>query len=68
MGEIAEAMLDGTMCCQCGEGRLPRPKPRPTVQREPRADLVECPKCGKIVKKVGLAHHDLDKHPRETLL
>lgn len=65
MGEIAEMMLDGTMCQSCGEwlnggadgdgfpgfcaSCQPIAKPKPLK--------VKCSKCGKLVKKAGLVDH-----------
>lgn len=71
MGEVAEMMLDGTLCQVCGEfmgdptgfsmtcyGCQPRNHKPP---RSPGAK-VACPTCGKRVKDVGLADHQRDVH------
>lgn len=73
MGEIAEMMLDGTLCEGCGVSlpgealgfprrckdcrRLDRYQP-------PKAGLekVACPQCGKRVKSIGLRQHQFDSH------
>lgn len=68
MGEYAEMMLDGTMCCVCGEfmgsggegfprtcAGCSRSAPAPTTR-------VKCPQCGKKVKEAGLADHKRDVH------
>lgn len=58
MGEIAEMMLDGTLCCQCGEfldsdlGDFPQmcagcaDEGEPMVEARP-TKKVECPHCKK---------------------
>lgn len=70
MGEIAEMMLDGTLCQVCGEfmgddcgyprtcdGCHARPELYP--KGKPK---VKCPTCGKKVKAAGLADHERDSH------
>jgi hypothetical protein len=69
MGEIADMMLDGTLCEGCGvylEGDgdgIPRycsscrriQGPGPSMK-------VACPTCGRKVKAVGLKDHQRDTH------
>lgn len=66
MGEVAEMMLDGTLCEECGGyigDAVGYPRSchgcRP-VERS--LQKVQCPTCGKLVKAIGLAHHRRDKH------
>lgn len=71
MGEIAEMMLDGTMCQVCGEfmgdecgyprtcGACSFHDKRDRLAAAPK---VACPKCGKKVKAAGLADHQRDVH------
>ena len=72
MGEIADMMLDGTMCQWCGEW-LHGGEDGPgypglcaSCAREERAgrqaEKVKCPTCGKRVKAAGLADHQRDAH------
>lgn len=76
MGEIAEMMLDGTLCQYCGEYigddcGYPR-SCGCYVEKEPIEGYPEqnwkpkphckCPECGKRVKVVGLADHRRDVH------
>lgn len=69
MGEIAEMMLDGTLCEGCGEwfgdGKAPgyaryhkgcRPVTPPPVKKH------KCPECGRKVKPTGLTDHIRDAH------
>lgn len=73
MGEIAEMMLDGTLCECCGASFDDRQSPgfprycsrqcaedRGAV--EPAAPKVKCEMCGKKVKAVGIEQHMKDKH------
>lgn len=73
MGEIADMLLDGTMCEGCGEwfgdGQAPgypryhkrcRPKPAPIPPK------VKCGVCGKKVKAAGLADHTRAAHGGES--
>ena len=70
MGEIAEMMLDGTMCQCCGvylhDGEdgdgIPAfcPDCQPETQKKvwaPNKKKVKCPLCQKLVKSVGLGDH-----------
>lgn len=71
MGEVAEMMLDGTLCQVCGEfmggagDGFPvtcagcRAEQRGGTQTKPK---VKCPTCGKKVKGAGLADHQRDVH------
>ena len=59
------------LCAGCK--RAERYEPRVPVFRQtnikqpvPGADQIACPDCGKVVKKVGLRHHQLDKHATQT--
>lgn len=76
MGDIADMMLDGTLCEGCGVyldlagSSFPRRCPGclddetltiPSFVR-PSQNKVSCPKCKRRVKKVGLSHHMRDKH------
>lgn len=71
MGEVAEMILDGTLCQVCGEfmgddcgyprtcaGCLKAEKSDSPI------DKVKCPTCGKKVKVTGLADHQRDTHSR----
>lgn len=69
MGEIAEMMLDGALCSDCGgaigDGQSPGhprkcadclPAPGPLVRK------VKCGKCGRRVRATGLQDHMRDRH------
>ncbi len=73
MGEIADMMLDGTMCSSCGEflgGDEGYPVMCKSCESEnndeplakPLKKKVKCPECGKKVKAVGLSMHIHDVH------
>jgi DNA-directed RNA polymerase subunit RPC12/RpoP len=77
MGEIAEMMLDGTLCegCGCtnrkgGEGfpwrcvRCQADKPESDQRKTPTTNStkVACPTCGRRVKRAGLSDHVRDTH------
>ncbi len=82
MGEIADAMLDGTFCECCGEyigsdaGYPQYCSPQCADDRgvefdnswllelnnKTRVEKTNCPKCQKLVKRVGLSDHMRDKH------
>jgi hypothetical protein len=77
MGDIADMMLDGTLCQGCGvylDGeRFGVPsycdacsgdQDETPINRRigPNAIKVNCPKCQRRVKEVGLAQHMRDKH------
>lgn len=76
MGEIADMMLDGTMCQVCGvwmdDGNdgpgFPqtcsccRSYDRRERVREKGQVKVPCPTCGRKVKAVGLKDHQRDAH------
>ena len=78
MGEIADMMLDGTMCQWCGEwlhggedgpgypglcASCAREERRTrTAQTQCATEKVKCPTCGKRVKSVGLPDHQRDAH------
>ncbi len=76
MGEIAEMMLDGTMCECCGVF-IGRPVGYPRYCREcqaeappaPRAQNKEkktkCIACGRMIAPVGMGQHVKDKHGKE---
>lgn len=70
MGDVADAMLDGTLCACCGvyvgdsagyavycsdcAGDF--------NYRTPSKDKIKCVICNKTVKQVGLQQHMRDKH------
>lgn len=72
MGDIADMMLNGSMCQYCGE--ILDGKGFPTVCHacqnelcvneygEKRAKKVKCDICGKRVKEAGIYNHMKDKH------
>lgn len=70
MGEIAEMMLDGTLCQECGvlmdDHDAPGfPRTCSDCLRDfdhPVTPKVTCPICSKRVKAVGLADHQRDVH------
>lgn len=77
MGEIADMMIDGTLCESCGvflEGRSPGHPRRcrrcsgAHDRREAKFSApsnpakVACKECGRHVKATGLADHMRDKH------
>ncbi len=78
MGEIAEMMLEGAMCEQCGEfiddgeecgyPRLcagcsdEQQESDPVPWPNTPLRKVACPKCGKRVKVTGLKDHQRDRH------
>jgi hypothetical protein len=75
MGDVADAMLDGDLCEQCGvymEGGAGYPQTCSACRRanreqsaltiRPMAAKVACPTCGKKVKAAGLADHQRDAH------
>ena len=76
MGEIAEMMLDGTLCAGCGvflngDGDgfpryctdCQRPSSyKPTRCKRETREKVSCPTCKKRVNAVGLADHMRDAH------
>lgn len=65
MGEIAEMMIDGVLCEQCGiyiEGEPPGyPRKcdgcRPAHHKQGTPNKVICPHCKKKVKRAGLHDH-----------
>jgi len=79
MGEIAEMMLDGTLCEGCGVanrkaglgfpwrcGACVPDRPRREAPRQ-QSTKVACPTCGRRVKRAGLPDHIRDAHgPKET--
>lgn len=83
MGEIADMMIDGTLCEQCGEylgegDGYPRYCGACGYDEEPPIknsnsnqitinNKVNCPKCGKKVKAVGLHMHMQRKHPEYSV-
>lgn len=75
MGEVAEMMLDGTLCEGCGvyldgngEGfprhchDCKRERGSGGHMRTKVVAKVKCPTCGKLVKKAGLSDHQRDVH------
>ncbi len=83
MGEIAEQMLDGSLCEGCGvylgeAVGYPRrchscmkaqraDAVRPDRYARPRQQKITCPVCSKKVTIVGLAHHIYDKHVKNAI-
>lgn len=64
MGEIADMMLDGTLCEQCGGAIGDRQSPgypRLCVDCKSR-QKVRCEACGKLVKESGMDDHLRAKH------
>lgn len=78
MGEIADMMLDGTLCASCGDylgddtgfasyciGCEPKSR-RPLFSAKGgdgrNPNKTNCKTCGKRVKKAGLADHMRDAH------
>lgn len=77
MGEISEMMLDGTLCEGCGDflgdgDGIPQycascaPSQDDGITRtkdgQQRPSKINCPNCGKLVKKTGLEDHQRDVH------
>jgi hypothetical protein len=69
MGDVSEAMLDGTLCEWCGaylgpsRGYPVRCKTCKDDDVTPKiSKKVTCPVCCKKVKPAGLADHQRDKH------
>ena len=76
MGDVADMMLDGTLCAGCGsfiDGKgegFPRycsDCHRPFSHKSPRRkceprEKVTCPTCKKRVNVIGLADHMRDAH------
>lgn len=74
MGEIADMIMDGTLCAGCGEylergwgDGFPR-YCRGCAPKE-TSEKVACPICGRKVKAVGLEQHKRDTHgkPEDSL-
>ena len=74
MGEIAEMMLDGTLCEQCGEymgnscghtqvcaGCRSTEKSEPTKPKQ-HFSKITCQICNKRVSIVGIGNHLKDSH------
>ncbi|AVF41531.1 hypothetical protein AL486_18890 [Pandoraea apista] len=72
MGDIAEMMLDGTLCEGCGVSLggvgdgFPRRcrdcRDEPVYELPKKAVKRYCPDCGRSVKPTGLADHMRDVH------
>lgn len=75
MGEIAEMMLDGTLCAGCGgylkgdgEGfqrychDCKSERGSGGHMRTKVVAKAKCPTCGKLVKKTGISDHQRDVH------
>lgn len=82
MGEIAEMMLDGTLCEGCGctnrKGGLgfpwrcsscmrDQPKAAPRKTPTTNSTKVACPTCGRRVKRAGLNDHVRDAHAGQEI-
>lgn len=80
MGEVADSILDGDFCQECGEymgegDGYPRSCPAcqrgNREQRAQRAALaapkVACDICGKKVKAAGLQDHQRDSHGKQFM-
>ena len=80
MGEIAEMMLDGTLCEQCGTF-IGEPCEHPrlcnscdgenkkqafVIRGRKNGSKMQCQKCGKWVTVVGMGNHLKDAHAWET--
>lgn len=75
MGEIAEMMLDGTLCEGCGvympgaSQGVPRRcgdcKRHEYEQNGAPFGKAKCRTCGKVVNQGGLFNHMKDAHPKE---
>ena len=70
MGDVADMILDGTLCEGCGKvvgGAVGYPRKcrqcekdfNPVAKKKPR---VRCPMCHKFVSKVGMGDHLKEKH------
>ena len=79
MGDIADMMLDGTLCEGCGvylpgnSQGIPRKchDCKKSERLQPQRDglshgMIRCKKCGKVVKEAGLYNHMKDKHGNEV--
>ena len=76
MGDIAEMMLEGTLCEGCGvtlDGDAPgyprycsRSCQRDRQPSKPNSTKTPCPVCGKRVKTHGLDNHMRDAHKGNT--
>lgn len=75
MGDIADMMLEGAMCEQCGEylgegdgsPRLcgscgKKPGNRNHHSKDSGQEKVQCTRCERHIKAVGLPDHMRDKH------
>ncbi len=75
MGEIADMMLDGTLCEGCGvymgddcgysrrcAGCRKQDKLVTAPKEKVKHEFLTCPECKKRVKKVGILDHRRDKH------
>lgn len=75
MGDIADMMIDGTLCQGCGVylesesfgvarycAGCKQGQHGIGMQVGPNAIKVNCPKCQRRVKEIGLAQHLRDKH------
>lgn len=83
MGDVADMMLDGTLCASCGEylgldtGYTVYCKGcqkgqnaiahKGTLQRHQEIKKVSCPVCNRRVKAIGLADHQRDAHGSKTV-
>lgn len=74
MGDVADMMLDGTLCEGCGvvldgdgDG-VPRYCRDCSTQHGPSIapGKVKCEQCGKHVKAAGLKDHQRDRHGQRT--
>lgn len=67
MGEIAEMILEGELCQECGEfmdGATGHPRTCRACRSagpDPH-ERIPCDICGKRVKRIGMTHHKRDAH------
>lgn len=68
MGEIADMIIEGVLCEQCGAyvgDEVGFPRSCPDCERE-RTPKVKCAYCSKMVAPSGMLQHHAAKHARGT--